>query len=367
MNDQKYILDRINSGQILKHSERDMSVFFTSSLADSHIQMNAPRFGNNTITIAFMIYYKQVNRYYRLIEDNEHFLASIANNIAKDMSVKDDIFNGYNQAGDRLMYLYAEIDSREDFDAKFVRDLSEAVHAIGPWQIAIMHRAESLDDAFKMTPEVPKEIYDTRKRNEMAFGLFQTKFEVMCSKILKKIDNMTLVDFKYLTADDIVNVLETGKRPDKIIEERKSLVIMNLLPEFEIMTGDKAEQIFEAIRNNEEKYSPTKGVTEIKGSTVFGKEKVRGKAQVITDYDTIESFEEDNILVTPSTLPKYNHIYKRAKAIITDEGGILAHASIVCREFKVPGIIGTKVATKVIKSGDIIELDTEKGTITIIK
>lgn len=367
MNNLKYILERVNSGPILKHSERDMSVFFTSSLADSHIQMNDPRFGNNTITIAFMIYYKQINRYYRLIEDNDHFLASIADNIAKDMSVKEEIFNGYNKAGDRLMYLYAEIDKRENFDAKFVKDLSDAVHSIGPWQIAIMHRAESLDDAFKMTPEVPKEIYDTRKRNEMAFGLFQTKFEIMCSKILKKIDNMTLEDFKYLTANDIVNVLETCKRPDKIIEERKNLVIMNLLPEFEIMTGDQAEQIFDAIRNNEEKYSPTKGVTEIKGSTVFGKEKVRGKAQVITDYNKIELFAEDNILVTPSTLPKYNHIYKRAKAIITDEGGILAHASIVCREFKVPGIIGTKVATKVIKDGDIIELDTEKGTITIIK
>jgi phosphohistidine swiveling domain-containing protein len=367
MNNLKYILERINSGPILKHSERDMSVFFTSSLGDSHIQMNVPRFGNNTISIAFMIYYKQVNRYYRLIEDNEHFLASIADNIAKDMSVKDDIFSGYNQAGDRLMYLYAEIDRREDFDAKFVRDLSEAVHAIGPWQIAIMHRAESLNDAFAKTPEVPDEIYKTRKRNEMAFGLFQTKFEIMCQKILKKINNMTLEDFKYLTADEIVKVLETGKRPDEIIDERKSLVIMNLLPSFEIITGERAKQIFDAIRNNEEKYSPTEGVTEIKGSTVFGKEKVRGKAQVVTDYDKIELFEADNILVTPSTLPKYNHIYKKAKAIITDEGGILAHASIVCREFKVPGIIGTKVATKIIKDGDMIELDTGKGIIKIIK
>jgi pyruvate,water dikinase len=139
-----------------------------------------------------------------------------------------------------------------------------------------------------------------------------------------------------------------------------------MLPKFEIITGERANQIFDAIRANEEKYAPTKGVTEVKGNTVFGKGKVKGKAHVITDYDQIESFEADNILVTPSTLPKYNHIYKRAKAIITDEGGILAHASIVCREFKIPGIIGTKVATKVIKSGDTIELDTEKGIITII-
>ncbi len=367
MNNQEYLLQRINSGPILKHSERDMSVFFTSSLGDAHVQINSPRFGNSTLTVAFMIYYKQVNRYYRLIEDNDNFLTAIADNIAKDVSVKDEIFDSYNRAGQRLMDLYAEIDQREDFDSKFIREFSDAVHAIGPWQVAIMHRAESLTEAFLKTPEVPDQIYETRKKNEMAFGLFQTKFELMCQKILKKINNMTLEDCKYLTAEELVNVLETGERPSDIIDDRKSIVIMNMLPEFEIITGDRAHQIFDAIRANEEKYAPTEGVTEIKGSTVFGKEKVNGKAQVITDYDQIESFEAGNILVTPSTLPKYNHIYKKAKAIITDEGGILAHASIVCREFKIPGIIGTKVATKVIKSGDNIQLDTEKGVIMIIK
>jgi pyruvate,water dikinase len=47
--------------------------------------------------------------------------------------------------------------------------------------------------------------------------------------------------------------------------------------------------------------------------------------------------------------------------LITDEGGITSHASIVSRELQIPSIIGTKVATKVFSDGDLIEIDTSKN------
>lgn len=58
---------------------------------------------------------------------------------------------------------------------------------------------------------------------------------------------------------------------------------------------------------------------------------------------------------------------KKAAAIITDEGGLLSHAAIISREFKKPCIIGTKIATKVLKDGQKIEVDANKGIIRIIK
>jgi len=52
---------------------------------------------------------------------------------------------------------------------------------------------------------------------------------------------------------------------------------------------------------------------------------------------------------------------------VTDEGGITCHAAIISRELKKPCIIGTKIATKVLKDGDLVEVDADKGIVKILK
>jgi pyruvate,water dikinase len=54
---------------------------------------------------------------------------------------------------------------------------------------------------------------------------------------------------------------------------------------------------------------------------------------------------------------------RRAVAIITNEGGLLSHAAIMSREFGKPCIVGTKIATKVLKNGDMVEVDADKGIV----
>jgi pyruvate,water dikinase len=58
---------------------------------------------------------------------------------------------------------------------------------------------------------------------------------------------------------------------------------------------------------------------------------------------------------------------KKASAFVTDFGGITCHAAIVAREWKVPCIIGTGIATKVFKDGDLVEVDANTGIVKIIK
>jgi pyruvate,water dikinase len=66
------------------------------------------------------------------------------------------------------------------------------------------------------------------------------------------------------------------------------------------------------------------------------------------------------------TVPDLVSAMKRAAAIVTDEGGVTCHAAIISRELKKPCIIGTKVATKVFKDGDLVEVDANKGIVRII-
>jgi pyruvate,water dikinase len=67
------------------------------------------------------------------------------------------------------------------------------------------------------------------------------------------------------------------------------------------------------------------------------------------------------------TRPEFVPLMKKAIAIVTDEGGITCHAAIVSRELKKPCIIGTKVATQVLKDGDMVEVDANSGIVRILK
>jgi pyruvate, water dikinase len=73
------------------------------------------------------------------------------------------------------------------------------------------------------------------------------------------------------------------------------------------------------------------------------------------------------VLVAGMTRPEYVSLMKNSSAIITDEGGITCHAAIVARELKKPCVIATKVATKVLKDGDLVEVDADKGIVKVIR
>lgn len=95
---------------------------------------------------------------------------------------------------------------------------------------------------------------------------------------------------------------------------------------------------------------------------------IRGTVKIIINpFKERDKFKNGDILVTAMTRPEFLPLMKQASAIITDEGGITCHAAIVSRELNIPCIIGTKFATKVLKDGDLVEVDANNGIIKIIK
>ena len=93
--------------------------------------------------------------------------------------------------------------------------------------------------------------------------------------------------------------------------------------------------------------------------------KAAGKAHVILDPSRIDEFKEGEILVTTMTAPDWVPAMKKAKAIVTDAGGMTCHASIVSRELGIPCIVGTKSrsteATTTIHDGADITVDATNG------
>ena len=95
--------------------------------------------------------------------------------------------------------------------------------------------------------------------------------------------------------------------------------------------------------------------------------KVSGRVHVILDPSRIDEFKEGEILVTEMTAPDWVPAMKKAKAIVTDSGGMTCHASIVSRELGIPWIVGTKsrgeAATVTIPDGIDVTIDATHGVV----
>jgi phosphoenolpyruvate synthase/pyruvate phosphate dikinase len=104
----------------------------------------------------------------------------------------------------------------------------------------------------------------------------------------------------------------------------------------------------------------------IKGQ-VGCKGKAKGKVCRVMGHADFGKIKQGEILVSPMTMVDFVPEMKKAAAIITDEGGMTSHAAIVSRELKIPCIVGTKVATQVLKNGDMVEVDANSGTVRVIE
>lgn len=105
-------------------------------------------------------------------------------------------------------------------------------------------------------------------------------------------------------------------------------------------------------------------VTEIRGM-IACPGKVRGEVVVINQETEFHKMKEGAVLVAAMTRPEYVSLMRKAKAIITDEGGITSHAAVVSRELKIPCIIGTQVATRKLKDGDKVFVNADHGVVIV--
>ena len=142
----------------------------------------------------------------------------------------------------------------------------------------------------------------------------------------------------------------------KLISDRKKAIVATYDGEFTIISGGKA---YDMIHEND---SDVNLVSEFNGKVgCLGK--VEGEVYVLKSEKDIANFPAGAVLVATTTNPNYLPAMNKAIAFVTDEGGITSHAAIVARELGVPCIVGCKVAMKVLKSGDKVEVDAEKGIV----
>lgn len=110
----------------------------------------------------------------------------------------------------------------------------------------------------------------------------------------------------------------------------------------------------------------SKDVNELKGFAASAGI-VEGPARVLKLMEDVVKLQPGEIMVAPCTNPSWAPVFTNIKGAVTDIGGLTSHAAIVSREYGLPAVTGTGVATSIIKTGDIIKVDGTTGVVTIVK
>lgn len=179
---------------------------------------------------------------------------------------------------------------------------------------------------------------------------------------------VSVEDLQQYSRQEILNLFENKKVDKKTIEDRNlAFVIIGTGKDIITVEGEEAKTIIKPF------------FIETNSSLITGKVanhgKIIGRVKVIVsgyhNFDNIGKIMNDmqkgDVLVSETTSPELLPACHKASAIVTDQGGLLSHAAIIAREMKIPCIVGTENATKVLKDGDLVEVDAEKGIVRKIK
>lgn len=118
--------------------------------------------------------------------------------------------------------------------------------------------------------------------------------------------------------------------------------------------------------NNKQADSAGRAGSILHGRGIF-QGRAKGKVRIITKDSQLKKVRWGEVLVMRHATPGVAIVLHRINAIVTDEGGVMSHAAILSREHKIPAVIATHNATKVLKDGDYAGVDGRRGRVEIIK
>ncbi len=232
----------------------------------------------------------------------------------------------------------------------------------------LLKEKQKLRKKIKLSKEELKDIYFAER---IIYWTDQRKIEMMKQlyyiyvlfEEIAKSFNIKYRDLAVYTLDEVCLLIRKGIKVNKInLKKRHNsmFIVCEKNKKTQIIYGNEARKLLAVVQSATHK--------ELKGMVASGggAQKIRGKVCVVSNPEKI-NFNEGEVLVTSMTRVEFVPMMRKAKAIITDEGGIACHAAIVSREMNKPAIIGTKNATRILKDGDIVEMNMQTGEIRIIK
>jgi phosphohistidine swiveling domain-containing protein len=283
---------------------------------------------------------------------------------------------------------------QEDFDNVFEK-YEKIIHL--PISLEMLHAftglsSELIDGYTRLDPLFTDKLFQNSKGNRELINnlkhinkrkdLFRSKISALffennnyllkLRELFSEHFSVPAEDLRWYTVQDLENLLSGTILSQKNISARKlAFIQIGSDQGIENFFGKEALQMIKKF----DSYSKPKTKT-ITGTVACKSTKpvVQGIVRIINaNYQNPESvkrkiqlMKRGEILVAQTTSPNRMPACMKAGAIITDVGGVLSHAAIISREFDIPCIVGTEIASKILRDGDIVEVNTDQGSVRIL-
>lgn len=198
------------------------------------------------------------------------------------------------------------------------------------------------------------------RRYAQLFALYKTTF--FLEEIATRL-GLTLKELRFMKSSEIKAALFENILNKEEIRNRVDFSVYYTAKDTEVYYGGaEAKSIVEKYIENkkQEEVSDLKGQCGCRGQA-------RGKVRIVNVIADMAKMEVGDILVSISTQPDLVPAMKKAAAFVTDQGGVTSHAAIVAREMHKPCVIATKIATKVLHDGDLVEVDADSGIVKVLE
>ncbi len=359
-------IPELNIATTSKFWEREYSIFTMSCWRFSLDIINAKSYGKNSIHIFICTYGNRIAMHFRSREEENEFEMIIGKKFVQRAKFREKVIRLHTDFAKKLLNIYKKIDKTNEITANLVKKINIYAGNFFGYNTFIQRGIDYVEK-IDINKKVASLLIKQRTKYEKAvIGQYEAYLDKICKKAAKEKKFSSPNLLKLLVVEEFIDFIKMGKLPNDLME-RNLMGILILLPQTILLTGKPAIALFKKLEDQDKKLNKQllKG-TILKGTPVHPG-KVKGVVQVIMSLKKLREFRPGHILVAPTTLPRYVAILKKAKGIITDEGGLLSHGAVLSREYKIPGIVGTKVATKKLKTGLLVDLDASSGIVKIIK
>ena len=165
---------------------------------------------------------------------------------------------------------------------------------------------------------------------------------------------------EFIKSLDDVEISEflKGNEPDRahLKERMRHNTMIAFEDHFDMRVGKEADKF-------EKKFLTLETGSKVFKGRIASKGHVKGIARVVRSSNDFHKVQKGDILVVINTTPDYVPILKRVIGIVSEEGGITAHVSVISREFNLPAVVGIPRISEIIKDGEMIEVDANTGTV----
>lgn len=277
----------------------------------------------------------------KTLEKHANNFFYIHNNYAKGIRLEADDFN-------KMIHndLEKNIEPAKDTQKQRLKEKQKLIkqYDLSAWHKTLLY---IMDEFFY--------IQDTRKKYVLISNYYQFNF----LKEAERRSGIPLKLLQYSIYPEYHSILSKKANVNVFEERRKICCCIHTQDAYTITDGVDAQQALDFFQKGVDDRMEIKGMIASVGI-------VRGRVKKILKIHDMANIEKGDILISSMTRPEMVPAMKYAAAIVTDEGGVTSHAAIVSRELGIPCIIGTKVATQILKDGDMVEVDANKGYVRIL-